>query len=126
MDYFCEFFIFFYIFLDPPLMAEFKIEIQEGISPMKIKFKEYYLTEYNDIHRAVADKIKYHWMDVACCLTCVHVANLCDDMLECLNTRYREDKKDVGEDNEFNWWVEPVGLCDNYAKRIGPLKTWQN
>jgi hypothetical protein len=88
-------------------------------------WEEHYATYYSDIHRAVVNKIHYHWIDTPCCQTCEYVDSECEDDYRCKFTKFREDRKEFGRDNLFTWMVEPFGICDHYKKRLEKTVTKQ-
>jgi hypothetical protein len=73
------------------------------------------MEKLSDLEQALADKIHYHCIDAACCLTCAHGEYFDFDTSPVMcrvNTYYSPE---MGS-NAY-WFGDHLGICDNYKKK---------
>jgi hypothetical protein len=71
------------------------------------------MEKYTSVEKAFAEKIRYHCIDVPCCLTCAHGEDFEENLIMCRANKYYNPE--MGE--MAHWIGEHLGFCDKYKKK---------
>jgi hypothetical protein len=71
------------------------------------------MEKYTSFEQAFADKIRYHCIDVPCCLTCAHSDDIVEDTVICRANMYYSPE--MG--SKAYWVGGHLGFCDKYKMK---------
>jgi hypothetical protein len=75
------------------------------------------MEKYTSFEQVLVDKIRYHCIDVPCCLTCAHGEDIYEDTIMCrVNEYYNPEMGEIA-----HWVCDHLGFCDNYKKKAKEL-----